>query len=82
MVNKVVEGIIDSKIQDGRCFKGIQQNSPIIHLRVIIVDVWYLMLFSGPRNSFKLLIRLQREMAKIPKSDQSRNTSRNYTSEK
>ena len=44
MVNKVAEGLIESKIQGGRRFKGIQQNSLIIHTRTIIVGVWCLML--------------------------------------
>jgi hypothetical protein len=44
MVNKVVEGLIDSKIQDGHHCKEIQQNSLNIHTRAIIVDVWCLML--------------------------------------
>jgi hypothetical protein len=37
MVNLVVEGLIDNKIQDARRLKGKQQNFFIIHTIAIIV---------------------------------------------
>jgi hypothetical protein len=49
MVNLVVEGLIDNKIQDGHRLKGKQQNSFIIHtIEIIVVSNAML---SGLRNS-------------------------------
>jgi hypothetical protein len=51
MVDYVIEGLIDNKIQDVRRLKGTQQNSFVIHTIAIIV-VSNAML-SGLRNSLK-----------------------------
>jgi hypothetical protein len=56
MVDYGVDGLLNNKIQDDRCFKGKQQNSFIIHTVAIIV-VSNAML-SGSRDSLECLIRV------------------------
>jgi hypothetical protein len=51
MVNQVVEGLIDNKIQDVHRLKEKQQNSFIVHTIAIIVVSNSIL--SGSRHSLK-----------------------------